>query len=77
MTQEIKAEMQKVVEQKQEEINSLKEESQKHREAREEISRFVSNTFEHWVDMTTFFPVFIYILYFIFLIEYCWRCSLV
>lgn len=65
MTQEIKVEMHKVVEQKQEEINSLKEESQKHREAREEISRFVSNTVEHWVDMTTFFSSFYiyYILY--------------
>lgn len=65
MTQEIKVEMHKVVKQKQEEINSLKEESQKHRDAREEISRFVSNTVERCVDTTTFLSSFYiyYILY--------------
>lgn len=79
VTQQLKEEMNKVVQQK-EEINRMKEELEEHQKrelaeatAREENSRYASNSSS--VCALCLFHLF-YIPFFLDLIECCWRCRL-
>lgn len=65
LTQQMKKEMDKVVQQKDEEINKVKEGLEEHQErqlaeakAREENSRYASNSLSGCVEITVTFPLF-------------------
>lgn len=80
VTQQMEEEMCNVAQQNQEEINRVKEELEEHRarllaeaKARDENSRYASNTVAGCITSVAF-PLFC-ILIFIFLIECCRKCS--
>lgn len=82
VTQQMKEEMDRVVQQKDEEISRVKEGLEEHQErqlaeakAREENSRYASNSLSVCVEIAVTFPPF-YILVCLDLIECCWRCRL-